>query len=144
MPRFARWRDRCFTRPRVDTYETICRFTSTEKARWLKGLLQEAGHQNFVLSGPWTPDGHPPGKFGSALDTYELLLDSHGQELAVRLGPTERRVLSSSMLRRTVPTPVAERFASDLSTHALWVSIRRALTIDEAAPQFRPPPTPSN
>jgi hypothetical protein len=128
----------------VDCYETIVRFLSTEKARWLKGLLQEAGHHNFVLSGPWTPDGNIPGKFGSALDNYELLLDSSGEELAVRLGPTERRVHSSGMLRRTVPAPVAERFADDLSTHALWSSIRRALTIDDTQARFRPPPTPSH
>lgn len=127
----------------VDCYETIVRFLSTEKARWLKGLLQEAGHHNFVLSGPWTPDGNTPGRFGSALDNYELLLDASGTDLLVRVGPAERRVVSAAMLRRSIPTPVAERFADDLSTNALWGSIRRALTIDDSV-RFRPPPTPSH
>ncbi len=130
--------------PRVDCYETIVRFLSTEKARWLKGLLQEAGHHNFVLSGPWTPDGNTPGRFGSALDNYELLLDSSGSDLTVRLGPTERRIVSANMLRRTVPTPVAERFADDLTTHALWSSIRRSLSVDDTQARFRPPPTPTH
>ncbi|MFT3839402.1 MAG: hypothetical protein QM723_20635 [Myxococcaceae bacterium] len=106
-------------------------------------MLQEAGHHNFVLSGPWTPDGNAPGKFGSALDNYELLLDASGADLSIRLGPMERRVVSATMLRRTIPTPVAERFADDLSTNALWGSIRRALTIDDPV-RFRPPPTPSH
>ncbi len=128
----------------MDCYETIVRFLATEKARWLRGLLQEAGHHNFVLSGPWTPDGNVPGRFGSALDNYELLLDASGEQLTVRLGPTEHRVQTASTLRRTVPTPVAERFADDLTTHALWGSIRRALTIDDSQPRFRPPPTPTH
>jgi hypothetical protein len=130
--------------PCVDSYETIVRFLATEKARWLKGLLQEAGHHNFVLSGPWSPDGNVPGRFGSALDNYELLLDASGSDLMVRLGPMERKVLSSTMLRRTVPAPVADRFANDLTTHALWSSIRRALTVDDTQARFRPPPTPTH
>ena len=49
------------------------------------------------------------------------------------------------MLRRTVPAKVAERFADDLTTHALWGSIRRALTIDDSQQaRYRPPPTPSH
>ncbi len=128
----------------MDCYETVWRFPNTEKARWLKGLLKEAGHGNFVLSGPWTPDGISPGIFNSALDNYELLLDSGGTELMLRLGPVERRVISSNMLRRSVPAPVAQRFADDLSSHALWGSIRRALTLDESqAGRQRPPPTPT-
>ncbi len=128
----------------MDCYETVWRFPNTEKARWLKGLLREAGHANFVLSGPWTPDGAPPGRFGSLLDSYELLLDAAGSELALRLGPVERRVTSSDMLRRAVPLPVAQRFADDLSTHALWGSIRRSLTVEERKlSEHRPPPTPT-
>ena len=127
----------------MDCYEAIWRFTGSEKARWLRGLLKEAGHGNFVLSGPWTPDGRPPGTFGSALDNYELLLDASGDGLSLRLGPVERRVLSGQMLRRTVPVPVAEQFAQDLSTHALYGSIRRALVIDESKlAASAPPATP--
>jgi hypothetical protein len=110
-------------------YDTIWRFTSSEKGRWLLGLLKEAGHQNFVLSGPWTPSGEVLGRFGSSLDALHLLLDREANTLVVRMDTKEQRVSCREWLERNVPQPVALRFAEDLSSERLWTTVRSALRL---------------
>lgn len=130
--------------PMRDCYETIWRFPSSEKGSWLRGLLKETGHVNFVLSGPWSSAGEPVGTFGNSLEAFHLLLKSDGPALVLRQRAYEQTLSDRQNVERLVPLPVAQKFAEDLRSEALWATLRRSLQVDQAGakqPQ-RPPPTP--
>ena len=123
-----------------DCYETILRFPASEKGAWLRGLLKETGHGNFVLSGPWTCDGESLGMFGNALDAFHLLLKSDGPALVLRARAYEQSLTDREHAERLVPLAVAQKFAEDLRSEALWATLRRALHTDQMPPASAPPP----
>lgn len=126
-----------------DCYETIWRFPSSEKGSWLRGLLKETGHGNFVLSGPWSSDGAPVGTFGNPLEAFQLLLRSDGPALVLRARAFEQTLSDRVNVERLVPLPVAQKFADDLRSEALWATLRRSLQVDQIpVAGARPPPTP--
>lgn len=127
-----------------DCYETIWRFPTSEKGAWLRGLLKETGHGNFVLSGPWSSDGLPIGHFGNQLETFHLLLKSDGPALVLRVHASDQTLTDRQNVERLVPLPVAQKFADDLRSEALWATLRRSLQVDQLPPpSVPPPPTPS-
>lgn len=123
-----------------DCYETIWRFPASEKGAWLRGLLKETGHGNFVLSGPWTSDGDPLGRFGNQLECFQLLLKSDGPALVLRARAFEQSLTDRQNVEQLVPLPVAQKFAEDLRSEALWATLRRSLHADQITPIARPPP----
>ena len=126
-----------------DCYETIWRFPGSEKGSWLRGLLKETGHLNFVLSGPWSSSGEPLGAFGDALEAFHLLLKCNGPGLVLRQRAFEMTLSDRQNVERLVPLPVAQKFAEDLRSEALWATLRKSLQVDQSAgPTSRPPPTP--
>ena len=118
-----------------DCYETIWRFPNSEKGSWLRGLLKETGHGNFVLSGPWNASGEPVGVFGNSLDALHLILKSDGPLLVLRASAKEQSLTDRTTVERLVPLPVAQRFAEDLSSANLWSTLRGALHIEGAEPK---------
>ena len=125
-----------------DCYETIWRFPTSEKGAWLRGLLKETGHGNFVLSGPWTSSGDALGTFGNAVDAFHLLLRSDGPALVLRASAREQMLNDRENVERLVPMPVAQKFAEDLRSEALWATLRRSLHTDQVPMAQTPPPTP--
>ena len=126
-----------------DCYETIWRFPSSEKGSWLRGLLKETGHVNFVLSGPWSSSGEPLGVFGNSLEAFHLLLKSDGPGLVLRQRALDQTLSDRQNVEQLVPLPVAQKFAEDLRSEALWATLRRSLHGDQAAvSRAPPPPTP--
>lgn len=123
-----------------DCYETIWRFPASEKGAWLRGLLKETGHGNFVLSGPWTSDGNPIGRFANPLDSFHLLLKSDGPALVLRVSALDQTLSDRENVERLVPLPVAQKFAEDLRSEALWATLRRSLQVEQLPPPSRPPP----
>lgn len=115
-----------------DCYDTICRFPSSEKGAWLRGLLKETGHGNFVLSGPWNSSGEPVGVFGNPLEAFQLLLTRDGSCLVLRSHAFEQLLSDRTSVERLVPLPVAQKFAHDLRSEALWATLRRSLTPEMA------------
>ena len=125
-----------------DCYETILRFPISEKGSWLRGLLKETGHHNFTLSGPWNSSGEPLGVFGDSLEAFHLLLDSDRPALVLRQRAFEQTLCDRNNAERLVPLPVAQKFAEDLRSEALWATLRRSLHVDQPALRAAPPPTP--
>ncbi len=125
-----------------DCYETICRFPTSEKGSWLRGLLKETGHGNFVLSGPWNASGEPVGVFGNALEAFHLLLKSDVAVLVLRASASDRVLSDRRSIETLVPLPVAQRFAEDLGSARLWATLRAALHVEGVPSQFSPPITP--
>jgi hypothetical protein len=126
----------------TDCYETIWRFPNSEKGSWLRGLLKETGHGNFVLSGPWNASGEPVGVFGNALEAFHLLLKSDGAVLVLRASAKDKTLVDRRTVELLVPLPVAQRFAEDLGSARLWATLRAALHVEGVAPGFAPPITP--
>lgn len=124
-----------------DCYETIWHFPSSDKGSWLRGLLKETGHRNFVLSGPWSPSGDAIGVFGNALEAYQLLLNSDGSALVLRAAAKEQTLVDRNGVERLIPLPVAQRFAEDLGSTKLWATLRSALHV-EGKRNPLPPVTP--
>lgn len=125
-----------------DCYDTIWRFPGSEKGSWLRGLLKEAGHSNFVLSGPWNSSGEPLGVFGNSLEAFHLLLKSEGPSLVLRQRAYEQTLSDRQNVERLVPLPVAQKFAEDLRSESLWATLRRSLQVDPIVAKGPPPPTP--
>lgn len=126
-----------------DCYDTIWRFPSSEKGSWLRGLLKETGHMNFVLSGPWNSSGEAVGVFGNPLEAFHLLLRSDGPSLVLRQRAFEQTLSDRQTVEQVVPLPVAQKFAEDLRSEALWATLRRSLQVDAVvAAKPPPPPTP--
>jgi hypothetical protein len=125
-----------------DCYDTIWRFPTSEKGSWLRGLLKETGHVNFVLSGPWNSSGEPLGVFGNSLEAFHLLLKSDGPSLVLRQRAYEQTLADRQNVERLVPLPVAQKFAEDLRSEALWATLRRSLQVEQISPKHAPPPTP--
>ncbi len=126
----------------MDNVTTILKFPETPKGSWLRGLLKQAHHENFLVSGPWTSAGRPLGQFSSSLDHYSLLLSASGVALRVRsLGTQEHSITNREELERAAPGPVLKRFAEDLGSEQLWHSVRRALT-EQVSMRPSPPTTP--
>ncbi len=125
-----------------DCYETIWRFPVSEKGAWLRGLLKETGHVNFVLSGPWNCSGEEVGVFGNSLEAFHLLLKSDGPSLMLRQRAFEQSLSDLQNVERLVPLPVAQKFAEDLSSKALWATLRRSLEIHPSMVPGLPSPTP--
>lgn len=126
----------------TDCYETICRFPSSDKGSWLRGLLKETGHGNFVLSGPWNACGEPVGVFGNSLEAFHLLLKSDGPQLVLRASANDQKLVDRRTVELLVPLPVAQRFAEDLGSARLWGTLRGALYVEGASPKPGPPITP--
>lgn len=127
-----------------DCYDTILRFPTSEKGAWLRGLLKETGHGNFVLSGPWSSSGEPVGVFGNALEAFHLLLKSDGPSLVLRQRAFEELLSDRQNVERLVPLPVAQKFAEDLRSEALWATLRRSLQVSSATIKRKlPPPSPA-
>lgn len=128
----------------MDCYEQILRFSHSDRCRWLKGLLVECGHDNFVLSGPWNTEGVRPGEFCAPLDQCALLLK--GGTLWVRAGLLEQKVSTTENLRTAVSPQVACRFAEDLTSNKLFATVRKAVETDAISqtrvPVVAPPTTP--
>lgn len=120
----------------MDSYEQIFRFPSTEQGRWLRGLLKNAGHRSFLVSGPWTHEGRSPGQFSDPLQTFSLYLVADGSPLCVQSAALHRRIGSQADLEVELPLPVAQRIAKDLSPKQVLSSVRNALE----APVTPPPP----
>ncbi len=114
-----------------DCYETIWRFPCSEKGSWLRGLLKETGHQNFVVSGPWSSSGEPLGVFGNSLEAFHLLLKCDGPSLVLRERAFEQTLYDRQNVERLVPLPVAQKFAADLRSEAMWTTLRRSLQVDQ-------------
>lgn len=125
-----------------DCYETIWRFPSSEKGSWLRGLLKETGHVNFVLSGPWSSSGEPVGVFGNSLEAFHLLLKCDGAALVLRQRALDQNLSDRQNVERLVPLPVAQKFAEDLRSEALWTTVRRSLHVDQASAKLGPPAPP--
>ena len=117
-----------------DCYETIWRFPNSEKGSWLRGLLKETGHGNFVLSGPWNASGEPLGVFGNALEAFHLLLKSDGNTLVLRASARDKSLKDRDTVQLLVPLPVAHRFAEDLGSARLWATLRAALYVEGTTP----------
>ena len=126
----------------TDCYEKIWRFPNSEKGAWLRGLLKETGHGNFVLSGPWNASGEPVGVFGNSLEAFHLLLKSDGAVLVLRASAKDQTLDNRETVELLVPLPVAQRFAEDLGSARLWATLRAALHIDGSTPKAAPPVTP--
>lgn len=112
---------------RVDCYDTIWRFPNSDKGAWLRGLLKETGHRNFVLSGPWSACGEPVGVFGNSMEAFHLVLNSDGPNLVLRAAAHDQNLSDRSGVERLVPLPVAQRFAEDLKSTQVWDTLKRSL-----------------
>jgi hypothetical protein len=123
-----------------DCYDTIWRFPNSEKGAWLRGLLKETGHGNFVLSGPWNASGEPVGVFGNPLEAFHLLLTADGSVLVLRAAAHDKTLADRHTVQLLVPLPVAQRFAEDLGSARLWATLRAALHVEGATPRFAPAP----
>ncbi|MBX7100863.1 MAG: hypothetical protein K1X89_24325 [Myxococcaceae bacterium] len=111
----------------MDSYDLIVRFPTSEQGRWLRGLLKNAGHASFRISGPWTHEGTKPGSFSDPLRTFSLFLVLDGSPLAVEFEGQQRRVTDRDALQRLMPLPVAQQVASDLGGTKVLSSVRKAL-----------------
>ncbi len=105
----------------MDNVAVILKFPETPKGAWLRGLLKQARHENFLVSGPWTAIGRPLSQFSSPTDHYSLLLSASGVALRVRsMGTLEHQITNREELERSAPAAVLKRFAEDLTSEQLW------------------------